>query len=252
MSSSISKFITKLIALVVIVVFIASFREMILTDKQVAAAFGGLLGTLPFAKVIVDAICKIMKYQYEIKVISSSGMISDFLRLAVMACIQPFVNAVLYSIFLQVPSGNLEIREKYMGSFGYRMKEMALKIFTAPLLAVFAAYLTALISNYFVQNYGMIISTILGILTVLGVTAISLIPLLLGGLTLGTALLWRFLVTLGSKMATTCMTNALCLWVYVCLLKGVSEQIMVSIITLMIWLIVADFIVRELRILIVK
>lgn len=252
MSSSVSKFITKLIALVVIVAFIASFRETILTDQQVSTAFGALLGTLPFAKVIVDAICKIMKYQYKGLVISVSGTISDFLRLAVMACIQPWVNRALAAIFLRVPEGSLDAREKYMKGFEYRMKEMVLKILTAPLLAVFAAYLTSMISNYFTQNYGTIASAILGIATVLGISALSIIPLCVGGLTLGTAITWRFGVTLLSKMLTTFITNALCLWIYTCFINGVSEQIMISVVTLIVWLIIADFLVQQLRILIVS
>ena len=50
----IGKAVSKLIALTVVIAVIISFREAILTDRTVGAAFGGLMSAIPFAKVITD------------------------------------------------------------------------------------------------------------------------------------------------------------------------------------------------------
>lgn len=133
MSSLFNKFISKLFAILIIVAFIIAFREKILTDSNTALAFGELLGTLPFAKAITDVICEILQYQYGIPIISSSTVISDILRLAVMACIQPAIVGVLSVIFLKVPEGDYRVREEYMEGAGYRAKEMILTVITTML-----------------------------------------------------------------------------------------------------------------------
>ena len=71
--------------------------------------------------------------------------------------------------------------------------------------------------------------------------AASLTPLLIGGVAVGTAILWRILVTLLSKMGTTFITNAMCLWVYIAILHGVEGEIATSIIALIVWLVIMDF-----------
>lgn len=243
MSKLLDKLFAKIIALVVIVLFVVGFREMILTDKDTSTAFGALMGIMPFAKVIVDVVCKILKYQYSIPIISASSVLTDLLKLAVMACIQPLVVGLLTAIFLPVPSSLRDYadREAYMSSFSYRAREMLVTIVSAPLLALAAAWFTTWLFNYLSTTFGDIISTLLGVLSVVLLSAVSIIPLLIAGVSIGTAILWRVLVTLGSKMATTFMTNALCLAVYVAIIGGVEHQIAVSILTLVVWLIIMDF-----------
>jgi hypothetical protein len=246
MSAIFDKFITKLLAVIVVVLFVVGFRELILTDSNVSAAFGSLMGTLPFAKIIVDVICKIMKCQYQIPLVTTSKVISDLLRLAVMACLQPLVGWISL-LFLRVPAGNYRDREEYMNSLGYRLKDLIFTVITAPLVGFAAAYLTSYICNFFTSNYGTVVSTVLGIGTLIGVSILSLVPLLLANVSTGTAIAWRVLVTLGSKMATTFLTNALCLWVYVACIYGGQGEIFVSVLSLIVWLILADLGVKCLQ-----
>lgn len=247
MSKLFDKFISKILAVIIIVLFIFGFREMILTDKNTADAFGALMGTLPFAKVIADVICKIMKYQYNIPVISTAGVISDFLRLAVMACIQPLAVGLLSVIFLRVPDGDYREKEKYMEGPAYRIKELILTVVTAPLIAIAASYLTSYVSDYINSNFGPTASVVLGIAAVVGISAVSLIPLLIAGVSIGTAIIWRLLVTLLYGMAATCVTNALCLWIYATLVAGMKGQTAAVVLTLIIWLIVMDFAMQCLK-----
>ena len=88
---------------------------------------------------------------------------------------------------------------------------------------------------------------LLGALSVIGLSAVSLVPLLVTGTAVGTAIAWRLLVTLGSKMVTTFVTDAFCLAVYVAILGGIHEHIATSIVALVIWLIIMDLGVNALQ-----
>lgn len=240
MTGTISKVFSKLVAIIVILMFVLVFREMILTDKDVSTAFGGLMGALPFAKQITDVVCKVMKYQDSVPAITANSLIADFLKLAVMASIQPPVIALLSRMFLRVPDGSYYEREEYMKGFGYRMKEMVITILSSPLLALLAAHLTTLISDYLTANFGAWLSGLLGVLSVAVMTLISTIPLCIAGLTVGAALVWRVAVTLLGKMATTMGTNVICLWIYLSIAGGLSSQTLAGVFSLIIWLVIMD------------
>lgn len=247
MSELFGKLISKLLAVVIIILFVIGFREMILTDSDAATAFGAIMGTLPFAKLIVDTLSRIMKFQNSIPIITSASLISDFLRLAVMACIQPLIVGIFSLLFLRVPAGSVDERETYMKGAGYKVKELLITVITAPFIALAASWLTAYISDYLTANFGIIVSGILGIAVVLVFSLISIIPLLIGGVALGTAVMWRLLVTLLSKMASTFVTNAICLWIYIVFTGGIEEQKLISVLSLIIWLIVMDFALQCLK-----
>lgn len=244
MSDLFNKVLSKLVAVIVIVLFVAAFRKMILTDSNVSTAFGALMGTLPFAKQITDVICKTMKYHYTVPSITAASVIADFLKLAVMACIQPLIVGALSLIFLKVPSGTYYEREEYMNGLSYRLKEMIITIISAPLIALAAAYLTTYISNYLAVNYGVWLSSILGVVSIIVMSAISIIPLLIGGVAIGTAILWRVAVTLLVKMAATMGTNTICLWIYLSIAAGLHSQVSALVIALIGWLIIMDFAVQ--------
>lgn len=140
MSKLIDKLLYKILAIIIIILFIVAFRELIVTDKDTSIAFGTLMGLLPFAKVISDVVCKILKYQYSIPLITTSSFLTDLIRLAFMAFIQPLVVGLFTAIFLRIPSSYTDYhdREKYMETFGYRVKELMLTVLTAPILAIIA------------------------------------------------------------------------------------------------------------------
>ena len=154
MSKLFDKFLTKMLAVIVIIVFIIGFREMILTDDNTATAFGALMGMLPFAEVVTDVICKIMRYQYEIPVISTASVWTDLIRLALMACLQPIIVGLLTAMFLPLPAGmDSYEREVYMDSFRYRAKELLLTIISAPLLALVASWFSAFLFDLFTSTF---------------------------------------------------------------------------------------------------
>lgn len=175
MSKLFDKFLTKMLAVIVIIVFIIGFREMILTDDDTATAFGALMGMLPFAEVVTDVICKILRYQYEIPVISTASVWTDLIRLALMACLQPIIVGLLTAMFLPLPAGmDSYEREVYMDSFRYRAKELLLTIISAPLLALVASWFSAFLFDLFISTFGTPGSILLGALSVIGLSAVSL------------------------------------------------------------------------------
>lgn len=160
-----------------------------------------------------------------------------------LAFIQPLVVGLFTSIFLRIPSSYTDFhdREKYMETFNYRVKEFILTMFIAPVLAIIASRFSTWLFSYFANTFGDVVSVILGILSVVILGTVSIIPLLIGGVAVGTAILWRIIVTLLSKMGTTFITNAMCLWVYISILHGVEGESATSIIALILWLIIMDF-----------
>ena len=63
MSNLIGKAVSKLLVVIIAVALVLEFRTAILTDKDLSAAFGGLMGALPFAGMITGKVCQILKYQ---------------------------------------------------------------------------------------------------------------------------------------------------------------------------------------------
>jgi hypothetical protein len=243
MSKLMDKLLYKILAIIIIVLFVVAFRELIITDKDFSTAFGALMGVLPFAKIISDVVCKILRYQYSIPLITTSSLLTDFIKLAFMAFIQPLIVGLFTALFLRIPSSYTDYRdrEEYMRSFGYRAKELVLTVLTAPILAIVASWFSTWLFSYFTNTFGDVVSIILGVLSVVLLGAVSLIPLLIGGVAVGTAILWRILITLLSKMGTTFITNAMCLWVYIAILHGVEGEVVTSIIALIVWLVIMDF-----------
>lgn len=250
MKSLFDKAIYKIIVLILVVVAVVTFREMIYTDNTVSTFFSSLIGEIPFAKMISDNVCKVLKMKNALPIMNYSSVMSDLLRLAIMACIQPVVIGLLTKIFLPVPQCRnqiiigafkpYELREDYMNSLSYKIKELLLNIVAVPILAVMSSHIT----SYFFSNIdawvGEAGTVIAGIVTLLMVIGISIIPLVSRGVKLGVAVLWRLSVTLLSKMMNTFITNVLCMTILIALTGGVSSQIAGSIMALIIWLIIFD------------
>ena len=248
MSKSSGSFFSKLIGIIVVVVFIIIFRDLIITDKTVYTAFSGLLNALPFSKIIISNICRIMKYNYSLPESPTAGIGTDIMKLLIMACIQPLFVSVLSMIFLKIPSklGSDEAIS-FVKRPSYKIKEILITIITAPILALIAAWVTTSVFDYFTNNFNAIIATVLKVLSAIIVGTLSLTPLLLAGTAVGIAVLWRLFVTIGAKVLETFVTNVLCLWIYLAIINGIPVQVYSSIMTLVIWLLVMDFFVKFLQ-----
>ena len=152
-----------------------------------------------------------------------------------MAFLQPFAGTALTGLFLKVPS-NYKEREEYMEGTVYKMKELAVNVISAPILA----YLTTMIIEYIKNNLGNISSVIVAVASVVGVFAVSLIPLIKSGVSMLKAFLWRLTGMLVGGMIKSYGINAMSLALYIGILKGMPGMIGGSVLGLIIWLIIFD------------
>ena len=239
MSELIDKFLAKIITIVVVITMAVSFKSM-LADSEFYTAFGALMGSLPFAKLTTDTIVKLLKYNQALPAITVGSVLGDTLKLAVMACIQPIIMGILTRIFLRVPTGDWQVRKTYMKGLSYRIKELMLTVLVTPFIALTASFFSTALSTYITDNFGTLMSIIFGIVLIFALLGISLIPLIKTGTSLFRTILWRTLVTLLGGMATTYMTSALCLLLYIALLGGIPSQILSSVVGLIVWLIIME------------
>ena len=249
MNGAVDRLVAKILGVVIIAAVIIVFRDRILTDSSVAAAFEGLMEVLPFSEDIAEAICKVMKYQYVIELESTASVLTELIKLAFMALLQPIVIGTLTRIFLPMPKELKDYHEQedYLDSAGYRVRELFMTVLAAPLLAVAAAWVSQWAMTYFAETFGSVLSVVLGIASVGIIGMLSVIPLLVAGVTLGTAILWRLLITLLMKVATVFGMNVICLWVYLAFLNSAGGQIAGSIVSLIIWLLIMDFVASRLK-----
>lgn len=240
----IGKAVSKLIALAVIITAVLFFRETILTDKNAGTIFGALMSAIPFAKLITDKVCTVMKYQYSVPIVSCDSVIFDLLKLAVMALIQGPVTAGLMRIFLPLPNSG---QEEYMKSAGYSIKSVIFKLITTPLIAVLSAWLSNWIFQAVRDCVGNILPILLGTAAVTGIAVLSALWLVKAGLSFGQALLWRFGISMGGKMVFTFLSNTVCLVLYISLTGGMSTSFLVAVIALAGVIIVEDIAIGLMR-----
>ena len=244
MSKIWNKAFDKIIIFIIIVLVAVSFREMIATDAAVSEFFGELIGMLPFADELAKPISEILKCQYAVPVISSNSLLTSFMILIVMACIQPLAMTLLSRIFLPIPSYYKHYYEmdEYMNSAGYRVKELLLQIIASPFLAMAAAMLANYLISFIMNKLGSsggILASLCIIITGLG---LSIIPLVVtGGMKTGYALLWRLFVTLLPKLLEIFVTNTLCIAVYFAVAGGIQSQIFITVGGLILWLSICFF-----------
>jgi len=242
MSKLFGNLFSKLIFLFAVILFIIAFRDSILTDDTIADAFSELMQTLPFSDFIINGIRNAININYDFPTSVTTDFATDIMKLLVMACIQPLFISLLSMIFLGIPRNlGVDGAERYMERPSYKIKEMLITVITAPLLAVLAALITTTIFNFFSNSFNVIVASIMKVLSVIVAGGLSLIPLLIAGTAIGTAIAWRVLITIGAKVVGTFITNAICIWLYMAIVGGVQAHIISSIVSLIIWLLVMDF-----------
>lgn len=241
MTSLIEKMIVKVLSLIIILSIVLGLQELILTDEHISFSFEELMGILPFAQMIAEAVCGILKCQNELPIPNTSSVMLDLIRLAIMACLQPCIVGFFTRIFLPLPSRSYEVNERYMESLGYKIKELIINVLTIPIIALISSYIAKCGLDYLTSIIGNAGTVIIGTLSALGLSALSLIPLVKHGIILATAILWRLFVTLGAKMFTTFITNMLCIAIYIAIMGGIEREIFVTIVTMIIWMIIMDF-----------
>ncbi len=241
MSDFMGRVMSKLIALLAVVLFIVALRESILTDESVGSAFSAILSTLPFGKLIAESICSVLKIDYKIPDLTANGVFTDIINLLIMACIRPIAGRIFTRIFLQMPSGlSSQQMEDFMGRASYRIREVLVTVIFAPLIAFFVAYLSKRLMDYISVSFGMVVSILLKTLLGLVAGGISISVLAVAGMGLGAVLSYRIFVTLGMSVLNTFITNVFSIYIYISFTRGISADVATGIVLVAVWLIIAE------------
>lgn len=263
LSNIMNKVWEKIVAVIVIVIFIAVFKSTIIDDPNIYESFRELMGVLPFSEKISEIVCKVMGYSSTIPpVISKASFMTDVFKLPIMSCIQPLCVALLTKIFLPMPAASstdffigrkkYESREKYMDSAGYRIKELLITVCTAPVFAYVAAILSDKLFNWLDTKTAGWVTIVVGVVISVISIGLSMIPLLILKVAVGVALAWQLVITLGYKILTTMITNALCIVLYIAIISKNDSKIFGSVVTLIVWLVLSDLLLQFLRRFIVR
>ncbi len=258
MSRTLSDIFYKIVIGLIIVAIVIGVRDAIITDQALSAWFGELLGELPFANAVAEPVMKALGFRTSVPFVTGKSFMSELLKLAVMACLQPLVLGIAFSIFLpmpRVPRNQILATplpswygaEEYTETIGYKIKKLLLSLVLCPPLALLSGWLIGKGQDYLENEVGGIFAVLASIGVLAAVVILSLIPLLLVGVGLGIALIWRFLVTLLSQMANTMVMNALCIAVYFAFISGVWSRMAGTISLLVVWLIVFDIFTTAMR-----
>lgn len=240
-----SKILTKLITVFIVFLFIVELKSMIINDSTISDAFKGLMSTLPFAEPFSEIVCNILGYKNGKPLLSESGFVADSAKLMVMSFIQPMLTAVCSLLFLRIPRGITGIyeREGYMNRFGYRLKEMLIRIITAPLCAIMAGKLITYIMDWAAVKFGTTGSVLTGLLTTLLAAGISAIPMIILGTAVSVALFWRLTVTMLGGMLTSLVSILFSIGIYYAFTNGLPSHIAGSLIGFVVALIILDIVI---------
>ncbi len=232
----------KLLAVFVIVMFIIVFREMIITDDGISEAFKELMNALPFAKPISEVVCGFLEYKSNFPHFTSVSVISDLLKLAVMSILRPLVTRYLFRRFLFVPRRRFYEMEAQMSRVGYRVKEMLITLFATPLFALASAWIIEKVSGALLSRFGPVIANLIQFASLAVISIISVsIFIVIASVTLMTAIFWHLGVTLAAEMINSLALTFLCMWLYLSVVGGMSTQTLVSVFSIILWLIIFDF-----------
>lgn len=247
--SMFKKAFRRILAIIIIVAFIAGFREAIVSDKNVGRAFGAMMGVLPFAKVFTDMICKVLGFYNDIPIVSASSVLEDAVKLAVSAGISGPITAGLTRLFLPLPEVRNQIllgdrktweyQEEYMNSAGYKIKAMLITIISAPIVAVISGWLLQFAFEKLQEALQGGALLAIEVVILLAASLLSVIFLTFK-FTFFTAILYRLVVTILLGSLKVCGVNACCLGVYIFLIKGLPFQMGGTVLAYVIWLILME------------
>lgn len=243
MSEVLEKIVKKIFVILLVVMCIAGFRSSIITNDAVSEIFDGLMEQLPFAKIISDVICKLMRYEITIPLFNSSSIITDVIRLTFMAFLyQVLRKPIEWFSYVLFPIKRFkdETDEEYRSRPAYKIRGMLCEILAAPLIAVLASELSKYIFSVAVIWFGEIIAKILGVLLSSSFFMVSLYAILKSGHSFVFAIVWRLIDILIDNMAKVMLVDICCITLYIGIIHGADGLIASSIISLIIFLIVVD------------
>ena len=127
---------------------ITTLREEILTNDSKNKMFLAILESFPLSKFLTEIICSLLHYPLPMNNMQPDSIVGDLTLLAAMTVVSPIIIGGASAIFLRMPEGlDIDGRERYMSTFGYRVKEILLSVILTPICVFLTAKAIGMLSS---------------------------------------------------------------------------------------------------------
>lgn len=192
---------------------------------------------MPFAQLMVDIVSKFLSNFPEFK-IESGSFLDDLLKLATISMLRyPITGALMLLIRLpkSLDNAHSSAIEEYMEKPAYIFKESIIKIISAPLVTFVSLVAIKYFESWIAeQNIGDWFSILTKVIIIIVMSGVSILPLIISGTWIVTAILWRLLTIFCMEMLKSFIINTCCMTMY---LAFTSQNTMCGIDSLIILLV---------------
>ena len=198
----------KVVGLIIIVLFVAGFRDLITTNEHFARGFAAMMSAFPFADELVDIMYNMLDYHREYPELTPCNFLTDLLKLVVMSVVSSFIHL---------------LQNKKKSS---PVKRMLISLLLTPVLAIFSSWVISVAMQQMESMFGPVLTSIISVLIIALVAIISVFLLKsLAKISTGLAVAYRFLITFGVEMAANFLLSMICLALYVGIVVGNDSMV---------------------------
>lgn len=235
MSGIFNKLFTKILIGIVVLLLIVGFGSAITEDGK-EDAFDAAVEELPFAGPISKVIIGFMKLDKGEALVSADSILTDALKILVMALVHAPIVRFLSLAFAKVPGDTAYEREQYMETLTYRIKELCIMVLTAIPTAFLAGIGVSAAKGAMEAKLGAVLTTIILVAALIVMLFISLRTLIGSGLSFGAALGWRTIDILYAGILRTVVTNTIAIWMYLFIKQGKYANVLPLLVSLFVLL----------------
>ena len=241
MIEQIKKIIEATASLFILVVCVSAFIHMIKTGTEAPEAIKLMLDDLPFAEEIVEIIEKYLGFRSGISPIAKERIVSELLKLSIMAILQPLAVKGLSNIFFRSP---LFSEDSHSNRRSYRFKEIIVMILSAPYIAYGSAHIAKYIPYYLNSVFDPLLASVMQLASIAAAVGISTALLVAGGTVLAVALIWRISVNLLGNMILSLGISVLCWCLYISIKRGLFTEALFSVGLLILFIVIVKLILN--------
>lgn len=212
MSNAITRFITWIILLAVLVAVLGSARQEMVPGGAAYDMIVAVFSDFPFAQPMAEIVTNMMQYNITLQGLAPAFFISDVAKVFAMCIVCPLVVGLATRICLPVPDYNdWYDREQYMKRPGYRLKEALLTVIVMPITAWCASKLVGVTELWLIDRLDFLSPTLVRIANLVLLMVISTLFLWIrGGFDLGLVVRHRLVDDLLGNVLKILMLNLLC------------------------------------------
>lgn len=219
MSGIFNKLFTKILIGIVVLLLIVGFGSAITEDGK-EDAFDAAVEELPFAGPISKVIVGFMKLDKGEALVSADSILTDVLKILVIALVRGPIVRFLFLTFAKVPGNTVDEREQYMETLTYRIKELCIMVLTAIPIAFLAGIGVSAAKGAMEAKLGAVLTTIILVAALLVMLFISVRKCMGSDLSFGVAFGWRTFDILYDGILKTMVTNTIAIWMYLFIKQG--------------------------------